>query len=204
MDMHRNILLGLLLEKRNLAGENLLSSAGGRWYRNPDRDLGRLLVDVGALSGDDLHQIGKEMEAIIAQQGGDVRAAIKSLGGPAAVARVFGGTIPMDDACNIGSTHAPASDTTGSSSTIDLSEQFQRDTVPIAKDTDDDPLAGGTLQPMPLTVGPASRATATDVPAVKEHPGRYKSIRTFAAGGMGKLFLVHDLHLNRDIILKEL
>ncbi|MCX5759793.1 MAG: hypothetical protein NTU83_15085 [Candidatus Hydrogenedentes bacterium] len=217
MDMHRNVLFGLLLAQRNLAGEGLLSSAGGRWYRNPDRDLGRLLAEVGAVSGDDLHQVGKDMEALIAQHGGDVRATLKSLGGREAVERVYGGTIPMNDACDIGKaalraatpniTRSLVNDdfvATGADSMSDASEQFRQETIAIANAPHDDPLDGGTLQPMPLTIGPATRAAATDVPAVMEHPGRYNTLRTFAAGGMGKLFLVHDLHLNRDIILKEL
>lgn len=42
------------------------------------------------------------------------------------------------------------------------------------------------------------------VPAVAEHPGRYEMIRDFAKGGMGKITLVHDTHLGRDIALKQL
>ncbi|MBI2423836.1 MAG: protein kinase [Candidatus Hydrogenedentes bacterium] len=42
------------------------------------------------------------------------------------------------------------------------------------------------------------------VPAVEEHRNRYRKIRDFAAGGMGKITLVHDTHIGRDIALKQL
>ncbi len=42
------------------------------------------------------------------------------------------------------------------------------------------------------------------VPAVPEHPGRYDEIRAFAAGGMGKIWLMHDTHIGRDVALKQL
>jgi serine/threonine protein kinase len=43
-----------------------------------------------------------------------------------------------------------------------------------------------------------------DVPGVVEAPGRYLSVTEYARGGMGRVLLVHDEHLNRDIALKEL
>ncbi|MCF6287415.1 MAG: serine/threonine-protein kinase, partial [Candidatus Hydrogenedentes bacterium] len=42
------------------------------------------------------------------------------------------------------------------------------------------------------------------VPAVAEHEGRYEMVREFAKGGMGKISLVHDTHLGRDVALKQL
>jgi WD40 repeat protein/serine/threonine protein kinase len=42
------------------------------------------------------------------------------------------------------------------------------------------------------------------VPAVEEHEGRYQTLRDFASGGMGKIILVHDRHIGRDIALKTL
>ncbi len=43
-----------------------------------------------------------------------------------------------------------------------------------------------------------------DVSAVRETPGRYDYILEYARGGMGRVLLVHDGHLGRDIALKEL
>ena len=39
---------------------------------------------------------------------------------------------------------------------------------------------------------------------VEEAPGRYKHVSEYARGGMGRVLLVHDEHLGRDIALKEL
>jgi WD40 repeat protein/tRNA A-37 threonylcarbamoyl transferase component Bud32 len=41
-------------------------------------------------------------------------------------------------------------------------------------------------------------------PGVQEAPGRYKHVSEYARGGMGRVLLVHDEHLGRDIALKEL
>jgi serine/threonine protein kinase/WD40 repeat protein len=43
-----------------------------------------------------------------------------------------------------------------------------------------------------------------DVPSVPETPGRYHSAREHARGGVGRIYLVHDAHLGRDVIRKEL
>ena len=42
------------------------------------------------------------------------------------------------------------------------------------------------------------------IPAVQEHPGRYLPVREYASGGMGRIWLVSDTHLGRDVALKEL
>lgn len=43
-----------------------------------------------------------------------------------------------------------------------------------------------------------------DSPGVEETPGRYTSEGEYARGGMGRVLLVHDEHLDRDVALKEL
>ena len=42
------------------------------------------------------------------------------------------------------------------------------------------------------------------VPAVEEHAGRYEEKGEFAKGGMGRILLVHDSHLGRDVAMKML
>ena len=46
--------------------------------------------------------------------------------------------------------------------------------------------------------------TPDSVPGVQETPGRYTHISEYGRGGMGRVLLVHDQHLARDIALKEL
>lgn len=42
------------------------------------------------------------------------------------------------------------------------------------------------------------------IPGVQETPGRYTHISEYGRGGMGRVLLVHDHHIGRDIALKEL
>lgn len=66
--------------------------------------------------------------------------------------------------------------------------------------------AGGAA-PTILGAGPAGsarRSSGDTLPAVQEHEGRYEFVKELAAGGMGKLIIVHDQHLGRDIALKTL
>lgn len=50
-----------------------------------------------------------------------------------------------------------------------------------------------------LELGPVE-----DVPAVDETPGRYTRSSEYARGGIGRVLLVHDQYLGREIALKEL
>jgi len=49
-----------------------------------------------------------------------------------------------------------------------------------------------------------AEADPDSVPAVQEAPGRYTHISEYAHGGMGRVLLVQDLHIGREIALKEL
>ncbi len=53
---------------------------------------------------------------------------------------------------------------------------------------------------------PLQRVTpwADAVPGVEEVPGRYAQITEYGRGGMGRVLLVHDEYLGRDVALKEL
>jgi len=50
----------------------------------------------------------------------------------------------------------------------------------------------------------ALNASSTDSSAMKEEPGRYTRKSEYSRGGMGRILLVHDQYLTRDIALKEL
>ncbi|MBI4557150.1 MAG: protein kinase [Candidatus Hydrogenedentes bacterium] len=54
----------------------------------------------------------------------------------------------------------------------------------------------------PMPVGEAMDPES--VPAVRETPGRYTHITEHGRGGMGRVLLVQDTHLGRDVALKEL
>ncbi|GMV99942.1 MAG: hypothetical protein AMXMBFR84_10810 [Candidatus Hydrogenedentota bacterium] len=45
---------------------------------------------------------------------------------------------------------------------------------------------------------------ATSVPSVEESPDRYTHVSEYGRGGMGRVLLVHDAYLGRNIALKEL
>lgn len=55
-----------------------------------------------------------------------------------------------------------------------------------------------------LSTGTAGTVAIENVPAVLESPGRYTREHLHAQGGMGRIKLVHDEYLRRDVALKEL
>lgn len=62
----------------------------------------------------------------------------------------------------------------------------------------------GTIEP-PTELGrTAHYLDAGQVPGVQETPGRYSHISEYGRGGMGRVLLVHDAFLGRDVALKEL
>lgn len=58
------------------------------------------------------------------------------------------------------------------------------------------------ISPLPANLGEV--LTGDDLTAVAETPGRYRSDSEYGRGGMGRILLVHDEYLSRDVALKEL
>jgi serine/threonine protein kinase len=58
------------------------------------------------------------------------------------------------------------------------------------------------VETKPMTGSPIKDVDT--IPAVQESPGRYSQISEYGRGGMGKVLLVHDQYLGRDVALKEL
>lgn len=54
------------------------------------------------------------------------------------------------------------------------------------------------------TEGAGLDSAAEYLPAVQEIPGRYTYLKEHSHGGMGRILIVHDEHLGREIALKEL
>lgn len=82
------------------------------------------------------------------------------------------------------------------------------DTPTMASGLFDDPHATRPTDPHVRraldTLGASETRPGSAVPAVSEHPGRYRFLKEFSKGGMGKILLVRDEHLGRDIALKQL
>ena len=62
----------------------------------------------------------------------------------------------------------------------------------------------GDVAPPTVPLPPEERAKLESIPGVQETPHRYTRQTEHARGGMGRVLLVHDEHLGRDIALKEL
>lgn len=63
-----------------------------------------------------------------------------------------------------------------------------------------DPALAATMMPAALT-NPGARVSST---LTAEHPGRYVREAELGRGGMGRVIVVKDTHLGRDVALKEL
>jgi serine/threonine protein kinase/WD40 repeat protein len=156
---------------------------------------GRPLVAAGMLTEADWSEIATLVQDTVASYGGDPAAALAALGGEEEIASTLGSpsgddaptlaTTPLHDTAN-----APTLATGGQVSLEEMATRIS-DTASAATIVSAGPPPG------------VMQATGV-IPAVQEHPGRYEEIRAFASGGMGKIWLMHDSHLGRDIALKQL
>ena len=62
----------------------------------------------------------------------------------------------------------------------------------------------GGLDTRPMVFDSALGAPTMVLSTVEELPGRYSHISEYGRGGMGRVLLVHDEHMGRDVALKEL
>lgn len=69
---------------------------------------------------------------------------------------------------------------------------------------EDGAVGGVQAQSNPDTAGSRGPLASAIPHAAVEAPGRYTQVREHARGGMGRILLVHDEQLGRDVVLKEL
>lgn len=192
MNAPRNYLTGLLAMRHKKASAEVIAEIA---HRHPQANLCDSLLEAGLLTAEEHGSILSQVDEAIATHGNDTGAAATSLGVPPEEAHTLAASLSLinsaaktliteTDHANTATvvTNGPADD----QATV-MTDDFQSTAAT---------LAGGAP--------PAISDAHGLVPAVAEHKGRYDTLRTFAAGGMGKILLVHDTHLGRDIALKML
>ncbi|HOZ49873.1 MAG TPA: protein kinase [Candidatus Hydrogenedentes bacterium] len=158
MDRDRNLLLGVFAVQLRQVTPSQLAAAAVDWASDRERDLGRRLVDSGALTPQAAELLVAFVDQTVAMYGGDASAALEAFGGERQVTKSF-------------------------RSSIELSES-------------------GDVEPIPEAA--LILKDAESVPAVEESEGRYADLAEYGRGGMGRIVLVHDTFLGREIALKEL
>lgn len=156
---------------------------------------GRPLVAAGMLTESDWNEIASLVQDTVASYGGDPAAALAALGGEDEIVSTIGAR-GGDDEATLATT--PLHDTANAPTIATGAQVSPEEMATRISDT----ASAATI----VSAGPPPGVLESTgvIPAVQEHPGRYKEIRAFAAGGMGKIWLMHDSHLGRDIALKQL
>ncbi len=200
---NQNLLLGLIaVHEGKISAQEMASFAYDCQLHG--RDLGESLVERGLISGAERGELVEKAAKALEEHGGKVAAAISSLwrAVPAQVpvrARTLPDTV-TDVPIRSGTGDFPVGDKDASAATV-AGGASVFETVAGA---------GAFASPVsarpaaPTRVSAGAGAAPRSVPAVEEHPGRYKELRTFAKGGMGRIVLVHDTHLGRDVAFKQL
>jgi len=199
MDQKHNVLFGTLAVQYRLVTPRQLQPVAQRWAENPSRDLADYLADSDLISAKDAEFVSNAVERALSSHDGNSDAAIAACGGADSV-------FAFDP---------------GASSGSDLSSGIDIDAL-LNPDGADDPSNTPTLpghsprlkseksdRPAKSATTPAPRSAYVELPgdkpqAVIEAEDRYSFIKEYARGGMGRVLLVHDTHIGRDIALKEL
>lgn len=190
MDRQRNALFGLVaLQHGKVTPERLVAAAD-----QTSGDLAQDLVDSGVLASEDRDTLDRILDGIVREHGGDIAATIASLGiDPAAAASAAESILRDEEPLKTVLTDPrlrSGGETSRAGAPMDTARTVLADPAQLQAKLD--------------TMGAARAKPGTLVPAVEEHPGRYAPLREFAKGGMGKILLVRDTHLGRDIALKQL
>ena len=175
MDPNHNLLFALAAVAAGKVSPGQLAAAARIGGAEGGSDLGERLTVAGFMTAQEREAVKTAVERELHLRGGNTLAAFASLWRAASASPTFADTLPAHDGLPEAAPDTRAPD-------LPTAE-----TVP--------------MQPAePAEAGPA----ADDILAVREHDGRYREIRSFAKGGMGRILLVHDTHIGRDIALKQL
>ena len=156
----KDLLIGVFAVQIRGIPPHRVAEAVSAWEADPEKPLGRHLVDRGLITEQDLDALARVTNESIQAHGGSAAGVLALFGGEDHVRRVFFG----------GAT----------SSYLD-----HVDTAPI-------------------TGGNPAFSDGRGISGVEETPGRYTLVSHHARGGMGRVLIVHDEYLGRNIALKEL
>jgi len=199
---NQNLLLGLIaVHEGKISAQEMASFAYDCQLHG--KDLGESLVAQGLVTEAERGELVEKAAKALEEHGGKVAAAISALwrAVPAQVS-VRAQTLPdtaTDFPAKDGTGDFPVGDTSAAATAAGGASVFET-------------VGGGGTFASPVSAKPAAPTRVSagaggaprSVPAVEEHPGRYRELRTFAKGGMGRIVLVHDTHLGRDVAFKQL
>ena len=175
MERARDLLFALIAMKMGKLTDADLTKVAGDWQAKPEELLPTMLLERGIMND-------KDREVIEAMVDGAMTVSLKQGGDTLAT---FGGTV------NFLEEIAQRTVIDADQSTFVLADQ-----ATIVTDNQ----ATMVSAPGSLPAG----SSPGDVPAVAQSEGRYDMPKEHASGGMGKIMLVRDKHLDRQVALKEL
>ncbi len=192
MDPNHNLLFALAAVAAGKVSPGQLAAAARIGGAGDAADLGERMVLAGFLNTQERERVTAMVERELQLRGGNALAAFASLWRKASLSPALadmpaetdppgppsGGAVPAEDDRD----KAPSGSVSSGISTAAV--------VP------EEPLE-------PVEPEEAAPARAESL-AVCEHAGRYREIRTFATGGTGRILLVHDTHIGRNVAFKQL
>ena len=186
MDPNHNLLFALAAVAAGKVSPGQLAAAARIGGTEDGADLGERLTLAGFLTAPDREAVGAAVDRELRKRKGNALAAFVSLWRSAADSSTLAELFPEAS----GAPEVPDDTLPGMPPETLAGDAFSEATIAMQ--------ASGAVAPE------TEVSTADEIPAVREHAGRYREIRTFAKGGMGRILLVHDTHLGRDVALKQL
>ena len=192
MDPNHNLLFALAAVAAGKVSPGQLAAAARIRGDGDGVRLGEQLVIAGFMTPSERDSVGEAVERELRLRNGNTLAAFAALWRRAAVSPTLSDAFAEPD----------------TPETIAVSDGPSPDPPP---DSPPDTLAPGIsaatalpMQPLEPVEPEENGPTGDDILAAREHPGRYREIRTFAKGGMGRILLMHDTHIGRDVAFKQL